>query len=1094
MWRKLLAALALTLVLVAGGTIFYADALVSAIATRALDSAGLELSYDKLALEFLDGRLTVSGLLLVDRENNRRLLSIGEADLQVVPLEIISGYNTNGRLSGRDAHVYLHLEEGGDPESTWEPGTWLGYRNLLPGEAHIGELVLHWRGDEPNMVTRLVRIDTTAPAGEEQMNVKVTGFHGAADFAVQGKIATVQELDGGLSAVKLQLELSSERYQSRGEVHGAVEGAGEALDYYLETELHSVDIKGVLERFDVDFDLHGAARVAGRLEGNLQGFSLRAKTASLDNMPHYRFLGSGRFDYDYDGGSDLDLDMEGELKQLGQLIDWVDLDVAELGSAQASVKIQGSLDNLLLRDALLTTRNDKGLQVEMRGSVRVNNLANNTLGDDRGIDAVVTGPELAVLQAWTGELEIETGPWRLAAHVREQDGKLLLRDIDLRAEGENGVDLTVRGQISDAGSLLDGNIAAVQGIELQAQMSSGRSKPLTDLAGQELRELGPVSASAALSGTGEKLLVREIDAEVGTGALRITAQKGWAQLALAPEFSYGGIRIPLTVAMDSSTRLSEWVDWEFVHVGEVQADLVVEQTAQGFALPTFTATVQEGEKRFLSVQGAVKQLNPPGGIDLAANFNGLPTGRALEIFARDLEGELDAGQLYGGFKLSSHATGWRMQDISIENRYSEQLKFEVRGRLQAAGGLVDMDLHLETAVSDTDLIQEVTGLELGALSGNLDISGSQHSIRIEGQTTLGSTDLTSRLLLTVGEDGLEDIKGSLTSASLAPSDVGLGQLINLDEDEELQEQITTQAQARSDEPLPLDSLPTFPIDLVLAAREIRGGQFQAENFSVHLRTGDGHYELINLLVKYTSGSARVNASLDTRPALPTWEIDAQLDDFRIERLRDFGAPGNVTGNANTLFHLETEGGTPNQMLGNLDGQFAIAFEDISLKGAAYDRLAVDTLAWFYTGGVLQEETRFNCVMGKFGLDQGIAVSDFMFAESDFLIAEGNATIDLPAGEMDMAITPRSKRRTFQIPGTIGIKGPLDNLQVSTAPISTAVDTSAQVLLFAPSVAMGVFDRTTSLFTGDKGSAATGQEEPSRKCPFAEAEEYVRKPQ
>ena len=147
---------------------------------------------------------------------------------------------------------------------------------------------------------------------------------------------------------------------------------------------------------------------------------------------------------------------------------------------------------------------------------------------------------------------------------------------------------------------------------------------------------------------------------------------------------------------------------------------------------------------------------------------------------------------------------------------------------------------------------------------------------------------------------------------------------------------------------------------------------------------------------------------------------------------------------------------------------------------------VDTLAWFYTGGVLQEETRFSCVMGNFKLTQGIAVSEFIFAESEYLVADGTATIDLPAGELDVAITPRSKRRTFQIPGTIRIRGPLNDPRISTSPISTTVDTSAQVLLFAPSVAMNMFDRTVSLFDTkeDKSSKANPEQ---KGCPSAQLE-------
>ena len=134
-----------------------------------------------------------------------------------------------------------------------------------------------------------------------------------------------------------------------------------------------------------------------------------------------------------------------------------------------------------------------------------------------------------------------------------------------------------------------------------------------------------------------------------------------------------------------------------------------------------------------------------------------------------------------------------------------------------------------------------------------------------------------------------------------------------------------------------------------------------------------------------------------------------------------------------------------------------------------------------TGGVLQDETRFGCVLGVFKLSDGIVQSDTLFAESDHLIANGKVRIDLDSKEINLSITPRSKKRAFQIPGTIRVTGSLDNPKFSTSAIATSVDTAAQVVMIAPSIAMRAFDTTLSLL----GAAPKETEQALSPCQQAQ---------
>jgi hypothetical protein len=1092
MWRKVFAVVLLLFVLLAGATLFGAEKLAVAVVIPGLEAAGFTISYKNFELSLLEGKLALDGFSLAQTEGGRPLVSIEQANLEIVPIELVFGSNDRGTLTANGIDIPRHLGEGSSTEekmdSGWKPGSWLAYRRLLPGTSSLEEVNLYWREDDPDGVTHISSLQLLPGKIDQQTLLRVAANHRDADIELNGSLDMVEGRGDRPGGMGLAAHLVSNRYQTKVSFDGSLQGTADDLSYHLNTQASSENINGPLRHFNSDFDLNGKTSISGRLEGNLEGFRLEAKSVILNNMPEYQFSGGGLLEYSFNGDSKIDLAMTGELTNLAPLITWIDIDITALGSAQASVKLQGSLNELVLRDMVVTTRNQDDLEISLKGNLHINNLTDDRLGDEDGVNVVVTAPSLAALQTWTGDLGIETGPLRLSARILDTGTPLELSNISLAATGNTGVKVSLSGKIADARSLLQGDVAGAGGIELQANISSPSTRPLTDLAGLELRELGALTASARISGTGANLQLSALGASTGKDGVQLGVNQGSMQLSLAPEFGYGNIQMPTTLSMDSTARLSEWADWHFADMGELHAQATVQQSAKGFSLADLSLQIREENLSVASIKGNLAQLSPLSGVNVTGELNGLPTRQALENISGAVQDDLDLGKLFGSFQLSSVGNKIQLQHVNIENRGSQQVKLLVKGKIAGTRAGVDIDLDLDAEIPDRQLLQDLTGLQMGALDSSLKLSGSAAKVSVSGNTRFGETDLVSRLILSIGEAGITDIKGSVTSPKMRLQDLGLAQIIpegvEAEPEPKVPEQNDTQTSERQVKPLPLESLPDFPIDVILATLQLEGTQFTAENFSLHARTGDGRYEIADLVLNYTGGAVQVNAKLDTRPDLPQWSINARLHDFHIERLRDLGAPDNITGNANSVLHLETSGHNTGQMLQQLDGEVAIAFEDINLKGAAYDRLAVDTLAWFFTGGVLEEETRFSCVMGKFDIDKGLAASEFIYVESEYLTAEGTASMNLPAGTVDVSITPRSKQRRFQIPGTIRVKGPIEDLNVGTSPISSTMDTSAQFIFLAPSMAMRAFDRTVDLF-GSTNKDKKNEKEPVRKCPQVE---------
>ena len=236
MWRKFLAIILLVFSLALAGVLIGAENLARYAVARVVDASGLELSYSRLDLDLYDGRVAVADLLLIDSADGKTLLSIGQASLDVVFWDLLRGDNSSGELSGRDVDIYLYLDIESDADSDRELGTWLGYRNLLPGTASIDALKLHWRTDDPGGVTHFVKIRSQQSPGENITKLEGDGFHRNADLRIEAEVAMLERIDGDLDGVSLKAMFSSQHYETNIITEGSLEGSREALGYHLKTE------------------------------------------------------------------------------------------------------------------------------------------------------------------------------------------------------------------------------------------------------------------------------------------------------------------------------------------------------------------------------------------------------------------------------------------------------------------------------------------------------------------------------------------------------------------------------------------------------------------------------------------------------------------------------------------------------------------------------------------------------------------------------------------------------------------------------------------------------------------------------------------
>lgn len=1085
MFWKLLTGLLLTPLLLLIAVLVLLQTKPAAVLHPLLFAGGLQAEHSALELDLIGGQFSTRDLRVSSRDSTRPLLEAGAFDLQIVWREIMRLDNSNAVLTASAIELYLASEpaQTTSDEPGMLPADLFGYRGLVPGTIDINQVTIHWGSPEQEQITTLDSLSAQMLAGGEGLTLTLAGQQMDIPLEVSAGIDGLQALTNNARQFRLALIARAPDQQAELTLDGTITVADAAIDYTADAAFSLADIATLLELLAIDFDLRGTASLQTHVHGDLHQLWLTGAKLELAQSGQYQATASGDLSYEFSALPVLDLALQATLANMALLEQLSGAPLAALGSASAAVKVSGPLDDLLLRDIALATDDGAGLETAAQGQLHLNRLLNDDFAADSHLSLQIATPGLQPLQQWLGTVPLDPGNWTLRANLLTNNGLLMLQDLHLHSGAPGRQELTLTGAVGDLSGALDGDFQAISNIDLAVALSADQSKSLTDLfdAGeQEIPELGPVTASANISGTLEQLMISALELDSGrAGSTTLSVSGGSISMTPLPQFALRQLQLPLAASLSSTSELSGIIDDVVADLGSVEAAAVLQQDANGLRLNDLTLRLHRGKRTLLTATGSVARLDTLQGINIEGTLSGLETDRLVESVLDKNFPQLQAGSLHGQFSLAYDAGSLSVRGLDIHNRGAPGLEFRIQGKAQFDELVSSVDMHLDTAITEAVLLRELTGGRVQRLQTAIDVVTSNNDIKLQGALTIGDSVLKPDLHLAIDGTTLKCVSGSLYSPALYLRDFGLDQALGKAADrEEVDSAAPASAGFDPQQPLPLQQLPDTEIDIAIRVDTINGNTPLAKDFSAHITAANQRWAIESSQVKLTNGFIEVAAALDNADKEPSWSLKGLVADLQLHQLiTELGGGSDVRGDAHALVDIRVTGAIPAQMPATLAGTGGFALEDLRIKGAAYDQLATDAVAWFLTGGVLNDETHFSCVLGEFDFGAGIATSRVLFAESEHLVAGGRARLDLNTKMADISITPRSKRRKFQIPGTLEIEGPLNDLGISTSPISTGVDTYVQAITIAPNVAINIFDKTARLLTNNETKAKP--QEPDR---------------
>ena len=954
-------------------------------------------------------------------------------------------------LTADSVSVYV---KGNDQADDPKPITWLSYLSWLPDRANIG--TVHVINHHKELMIFPLQQVRGYRGAYNNFIATATGLWEGNSIETGLELNALRD-EGSFFGVGMTADLSAAHSGSQAVLTGEFTGTDSDYQYNFSLQADTTQIEDALARYpQIAKRLTGDLSIEGRLKGDSEEATLTADRIILQNLPAYGFEASGDLSRNFaEGKTHIQLNSAGQMASLRAFNEFLNLELDGLGSAQSSLRLTGTLGDPEIERFILQTRSDSGLSLNLSGSVSRRELSDGTLAPFNELMVDVSAPGLAPLRPWLGEISLDTGPWAASATITGNREALAVSRFLVTAGTPDTITFGAEGAVNRiAIDDQEFELDDVTGISAAVTTETPDSQYVAELLGITLPDHHAMTLSLQLSGDGPQLQASE-------GALVVSAsdfdasltEMSMSLLSSQERWLMQNFKGKLAGALSDTSALSQYTTTPAVSLGPISYSADIVQANGRVSARNIQAAIT-GEQVTATATGEVEDLVNLSGVRIAHDFSGVSTSAVLSALVARFSYSQPIGTLDGSFDLSGDAGDLALTNIEIRNSDYTPLGF-------TAGGDIDdlASLHgsftLSTRITDLDLLYALTGFEVKQTSLSASFSSQDERTAIDVDGTVGQSTVEGSGFYASSDDGITAAELAFSSPHLRMADLGLQASAANRADNAPAEQLGESAESGLDRLL--TQAPRFPSRLKIDIDQLSGDATAIDSLALEMTGRDGAYTLRQLDARYATGELQLRGIIDLNQQPINLSLAGQGLSIPLNRVAtDIGLESDIEGVLSFRGGLTGRGTTEESLRESLDGSLSLALEDATIAGAAYDVLATGLLEWLYSGAALADSTRLDCTMARLDFDDGVAYTDNILVESQRMIAEGEAELDLVNRNIDLVLVPRSKSRTFQIPSRVTVRGPLESPRTTVSPISAVADASAEALTLLPKIAMRLF--------------------------------------
>jgi uncharacterized protein involved in outer membrane biogenesis/peptidoglycan hydrolase-like protein with peptidoglycan-binding domain len=656
----------------------------------------------------------------------------------------------------------------------------------------------------------------------------------------------------------------------------------------------------------------------------------------------------------------------------------------------------------------------------------------------------------------------ELGPITAAARLSREESAYRFDDLRITFGAEDALQGDITGTL---GALRPDRHEPLEEIELTVSFALPSSQAFSKVLPSEVPEFKKVRGRFDVRGTTETLSI--FDAQVtaeGPDGLAATAIGQVAELSLATGFTMTGLALDLDARWPDTASVYRLADLDLPDLGPVWARATLRDSGKAFSLSGINVKTGPPDQPTAQVTGEIGDLLAFGRVELTGDFDvATTTLLGMETVA----GNAEFGKVRGWFELSDTDGSIGIEALSAEIEDAKLLSLSTKGLFDDIKQGDDLRMEATLTVPDVSQLGREFGFEaeqFGSLSFKGEVAGSDEHFLAEGEARLGETDVTGKLSGTLkGERPA--LRAELHSPLFRLADVGLvpeadapqADVPQADAPEPTPE-LATEGEPRvptrqlvfNETPIPFEALKQFDLDLDVLLEDLEGVHLDIDKAEARLDVVDGVMRIDPLSFNFVGGRVDLTLLADARGEVPELHLELAADDVDLgDLLSQSEVDVPLDGELDLVIDLKAAGQSPRALASSLDGEFGLAIQRGQVRTGLLRLTTTNPVSWLFTESARKGYSDMNCLILRFDVQDGVAESQVLLLDTPNILALGEGSIDLRNEFIDLAFSPRAKKKRLIAMSTpFGIQGPLTGPSVNVSTAGTSVRTVGEVL-FSP---------------------------------------------
>ena len=818
----------------------------------------------------------------------------------------------------------------------------------------------------------------------------------------------------------------------------------------LNINLQSVNTRSLTSDFGLNMPELGAVSVNTRIRGSSDRFQLTEIDARTTTNHGLKVALSGQVEFDMSSQSGLlgspDIQAHVDAPSVRAALGPLGItNLPDLKPLRINARIGGSIEAISLNGMSFSIGQSGPVRMELTGDIGRIPLVDNRPASGVKLQTLLSADNTAALTEVLGISIPDFGPLKASAQISDRNGTYGMRRLNLVVGDKKKPVLKVTGRIA---SVLHAYDVFVDGIDLTAEARDFYLRPLSDLLGRRVPNLGPLNGRFQIAGNPTDLAVSKAKlTTVSPQGLTITATGDIRRIRMAEEKPLAGVDLSLSAAAPGLVALPGLEGLDLPDLGPLQMKATVNDRSGSFDVEAFE--IRSGPKRqaLLHLQGQILRVENLKQMALEATVEAASQPWVIKYLQQP---EAVNYPMTGVIRVTGDTGGMRIDEIRLGMIDDEGVAIKAWGRLSHLFESPAVELDMDITAPDPPIIGSMLGVSLpplGSLAINGRLNGNAQKVEFFGKTRFGDTVFQSTVgAAFAGPRPRIDARFAATSVNL--EDIGIFPAAPpAQADSASKAQSQEDDQIFDDTPLFFDALNNFDAHITLDAGKLVGQDIAIENLDIDIQIEKGRMRIYPAKMTYAAGFTEFDFIIDASGQTPVFDLNILGENIDIEDLlASAHEPLVLSGELNLAVDLLSRGRTAREIASNLDGEFSLSLENGQIH-RIINFLSADAFNLMLTTADRRQSTDLNCLVSKIQFLNGVGDIEYFSMDTSRIRAKAAGNVNLAAETIDVVINPRQKRRLFRRTGsTVRINGLLAQPSARVFPLSEAVELYGTLLM------------------------------------------------